>query len=233
MSSAREAILDCAVRHFAEHGYGGASLREILREAGVNTAAAHYHFGSKEEVYREAVSRYLKRLCEERRALLAAIDPALSTEMRLERIIRAYIEPHIRLCSEPAAHDYVKLLARFITENSELTRRIYSEILEPVRSLYVAAFAELLPALPKEELQRLFSFMVVLMASAPADSSYQSLTGHPAWPKEPDQLVDQLVGFISAGFLQRAQQARPAVRQPRGRRTSARRTATVRRNAKG
>ena len=181
---------------------------------------------------RDASKVALKRLCEERRALLAAIDPALSTEMRLERIIRAYIEPHIRLCSEPAAHDYVKLLARFITENSELTRRIYSEILEPVRSLYVTALAEVLPALPKEELQRLFSFMVVLMASAPADSSYQSLTGHPAWPKEPDQLVDQLVGFISAGFLQRARQGRSAVRQPRGRRTSAGRTASARRNGR-
>jgi hypothetical protein len=116
----------------------------------------------------------------------------------LERIIRAYIEPHIRLCSEPAAHDYVKLLARFITENSELTRRIYSEIFEPVRSLYVAAFAEVLPALPKE----------------------------------PGRLVDQLVGFICAGFLQRAQQARPAARQQRGRRTSAARTASARRNGR-
>lgn len=232
MSSAREAILDCAVRHFAEHGYGGASLREILREAGVNTAAAHYHFGSKEEVYREAVSRYLKRLCDERRASLAAIDPALSTELRLERTIRAYIEPHIRLCSEPAAHDYVKLLARFITENSDLTRKIYSEILEPVRSLYVAAFAEVLPGLPKEELQRLFSFMVVLMVSAPADSSYQSLTGQPAWPKEPDRLVDQLVGFISAGFLQRAQQARPAARHTQRPRSTLRSSPSQKRHRK-
>lgn len=210
-SAAREAILDAAVHHFAEHGYGGASLREILRDAGVNTAAAHYHFGSKEAVYREAVSRYLNRLCEERRSALLAIDEDLQPQECLETLIRAYIEPHLRLCREPSAHDYVRLMARFITEDNELTRRTYTEILEPVRSLYLAAFARVAPHLSREELRRRFSFMVVLMVTAPADSSYQSMTGQPAWPKHPDELADQLVAFVAAGF---AQNSRPARSRP-------------------
>jgi AcrR family transcriptional regulator len=210
-STAREAIIDAAVRHFAEHGYGGASLREILRDAGVNTAAAHYHFGSKEAVYREAVSRYLNRLCEERRIALLAIEADLDPQERLERLIRAYIEPHLRLCREPAAHDYVRLMARFITEDNELTRRTYTEILEPVRSLYLAAFAKVAPHLSREELRRLFSFMVVLMVTAPADSSYQSMTGLTAWPEHPDKLLDQLVAFVSAGFAPRSRPARARV----------------------
>lgn len=218
MTTARDVILECAVRHFADHGYGGASLREILRDAGVNAAAAHYHFGSKEAVYREAVTAYLSRLSEERRLALQSIDANLSAQQRLERLIRAYIEPHIRLCSEPAAQGYVRLLARFITEDDELTRHIYTEGLEPVRSMYAEALAKTLPQLSKDELQRLFSFMVVLMATAPADSSYRSMAGQSAWPHEPGQLVDQLVKFISAGFMCCAQE-RGSATKPRNRTT--------------
>jgi TetR/AcrR family transcriptional regulator, regulator of cefoperazone and chloramphenicol sensitivity len=220
-TTARAAILESAVRHFAEHGYEGASLREILRDAGANVAAAHYHFGSKEAVYREAVSGYLSRLSEQRRAALLAIEAEPAGPNLLARLIRAYIEPHIHLCSEPSARDYIRLMARFITEDNELTRRIYTEMLEPVRSLYFEAFVRALPGTPRDTVRRLFSFMVVLMVTAPADSSYQSLAAQPAWPKEPEQLIEHLVTFVTAGFAQYAQhgqpERRPKVRGPQRR----------------
>lgn len=218
MGSARDAILDSAVRHFAEHGYAGASLREILRDAGVNVAAAHYHFGSKEEVYRETVSRYLRRLSEERRDSLKRIEAGLAGEERLRQLIRAYVEPHIRLCSEPQARDYVRLMARFVTEDNELTRRIYTQFLEPVRSMYFDAFVQAMPGVPAESVRRLFSFMVVLMVSAPADSSYQSMSGMPAWPTNPAELTETLVRFLAAGFIEQTRQA-PARARPTARRT--------------
>jgi AcrR family transcriptional regulator len=47
-----DAILDAAERLFAAHGYDAVSVREITRDAEVNVAAVHYHFGSKEAVLR-------------------------------------------------------------------------------------------------------------------------------------------------------------------------------------
>ena len=51
-------ILRAAVRHFGEHGYEGASLRNILSDADVSLAAANYHFGTKAKLLRAAIERY-------------------------------------------------------------------------------------------------------------------------------------------------------------------------------
>ena len=49
-TSTPDRILDVAEAMFAEHGYRAVSLRSILRECGANIAAAHYHFGSKQQI---------------------------------------------------------------------------------------------------------------------------------------------------------------------------------------
>ena len=49
-TSTPDRILDVAEAMFAEHGYKAVSLRSILRECGANIAAAHYHFGSKQQI---------------------------------------------------------------------------------------------------------------------------------------------------------------------------------------
>jgi len=201
--STREEIVKSAARHFAENGFKGASLREILRDAGANIAAGHYYFGSKQELYREVVSRYLVKLCAERQR---ALDEIMRKEHhtprdRVAALVRAYVEPHIRLCGDPNARHYVQLLARFVTEKEELTGRIYTDILEPTRTRYLKAIAAAAPHIPDSELTRLFSFMVSLMVTAPADSSYRSLTGRSPWPKQPQRLIEQITSFVTAGML--------------------------------
>ena len=205
-ASARDAILAVAARHFADHGFSGASLREIMRDARVNPASVHYHFGSKEAVYRATVAPYLTRLCDERMAALQQLQqvPGQTPMQRIEQLIRAYVEPHVRLCNEPAALHYVRLLARFITENDQVTESIYTEFLAPVRGAYWREFSALVPQIPEPTLARLFSFMVTLMVTAPADSSYESLTGKSPWPTNTGELTDQLVAFIAAGFAEAA-----------------------------
>ena len=51
----RERLLGAAVKVFARHGFGGAGIRVISAEAGVNVALVGYHFGSKEGIYLEVV----------------------------------------------------------------------------------------------------------------------------------------------------------------------------------
>lgn len=47
-------VLTTAAAEFARHGYEGVSMRDIAARAGTSATALHYHFGSKETLYREA-----------------------------------------------------------------------------------------------------------------------------------------------------------------------------------
>jgi len=50
---ARERILQSALDLFGERGLNGATVRDIAARAKVNVAAISYHFGGKDELYRE------------------------------------------------------------------------------------------------------------------------------------------------------------------------------------
>ncbi|MBE2224720.1 MAG: TetR/AcrR family transcriptional regulator [Anaerolineae bacterium] len=54
----RELILETAAKEFAEFGYEGASLNQILAKAGISKGAAYYYFDNKEDLYGTAVSHY-------------------------------------------------------------------------------------------------------------------------------------------------------------------------------
>jgi AcrR family transcriptional regulator len=49
-SSQREAIIQTALEHFAEHGYHGASMREVARQVGLSQAGLLHHFPTKPDL---------------------------------------------------------------------------------------------------------------------------------------------------------------------------------------
>ncbi|MBR8257087.1 CerR family C-terminal domain-containing protein [Burkholderia ambifaria] len=51
----RQRIIDAAIELFGEHGFAGASTRDIAAKAGVNAPALQYYFENKEGVYRACV----------------------------------------------------------------------------------------------------------------------------------------------------------------------------------
>jgi AcrR family transcriptional regulator len=55
--SVRDQLLDAAAHLYAEAGYRGATTRRIAVQAGVNEITLFRHFGSKDALIREAISR--------------------------------------------------------------------------------------------------------------------------------------------------------------------------------
>lgn len=54
-SDSRERIIAAAVDEFGERGYDGAKIRAIALRAGVDSALVHHYFGTKADLFAEAV----------------------------------------------------------------------------------------------------------------------------------------------------------------------------------
>src|SRR5512141_961059 len=99
----RTSILDAAEQEFADRGFGAASLRQIIARAGVNAAAVHYHFGSKEELISAVFERRIAALTVERLKLLDACEAqSRGGRPQLEQLVEAFIGPALRLANDPA-----------------------------------------------------------------------------------------------------------------------------------
>lgn len=86
----RDEALLAAVRVFRERGYPGATLAD-LQEAmgGLSPPSLYAAFGSKEELFKEAVSVYVQSTGEAGRCALEA--PAISTREAIEQVLRATV----------------------------------------------------------------------------------------------------------------------------------------------
>ena len=89
-SDTKEQILNAAERQFAQFGFAGTSLRALTRDAKVNLAAVHYHFGSKEELFKAVVRRVAQPIVQEQMRHLEALEQLHSTPPVIE-IIEAYV----------------------------------------------------------------------------------------------------------------------------------------------
>ena len=97
MKDTRSNILGAATEAFAELGYTAASVREICGRVGASPNAINYHFGSKEELYREIIEGFASgQLGLTSRMLTNPPRSAEDFEVRLElffvEVLHLYLE---------------------------------------------------------------------------------------------------------------------------------------------
>jgi AcrR family transcriptional regulator len=174
----RRRILDAAERLFLDHGFDGTSLRMLTAAAGVNLAAVNYHFGGKEELFREMLAGRLDPLNAERIALLADSERAAGGRpLACETLLDALFAPTLKLARQ-AKHDgvrtdFLRLLGRAYVDPSPVLRRFLSERYAPMAARFKEAFARTLPQLPRRELSWRLHFMMGALA--------YTLAGTDAW----------------------------------------------------
>lgn len=86
----RERILDAALVEFATHGYEGATTASVARRIGVTQPLIHYHFGSKEALWRSAVEMAFAQLA----PLLAGLgsdQPEGNAQERLRTTLQRFV----------------------------------------------------------------------------------------------------------------------------------------------
>ena len=97
-SDVRRRLLDAASEEFAEKGYEGATVRDIVARAHANLNSVNYYFGSKQELYVE-VMRHQVALSEAAHPLLVrdpppGDDPAAALRAAVRRLVTFLLDPH-------------------------------------------------------------------------------------------------------------------------------------------
>ncbi len=128
-----DALLDAAEVAFAEHGVDGASLRSIMRDAGANAAAVHYHYGSREQLAAAVLDRVLAPLQARRLELLeAAVAEHTDGAPPITALMDALVRPDFEMAV--AARERSPTASRIIGA-------VYARPSAFVKSLVEASFA--------------------------------------------------------------------------------------------
>lgn len=88
-----ETILDVAEDLFSKHGFYGVTLREVAREAGVDTALVHYYFDSKRGLFDAVFLRRADVLNRERLESMDRYALVHGDHMTAEGLIDAFLGP--------------------------------------------------------------------------------------------------------------------------------------------
>ncbi len=192
-------ILDSAEHLFSERGVNGASLRTIVAHAGVNTAAVHYHFGSKTGLLEAVFARRTVPIAEERLNLLAECHDGEGRPPLLQQIISAFLEPGMR--GRHGGATFARLRARLAADASDETRALMARYFDDSSTQFLNALADALPHLPPRDLHWRFHFLLGTMVYTMANPGrIQALTDNACDPSDMDASLAYLVPFLAQGF---------------------------------
>lgn len=101
----RMRILTEARKAFSERGFDGSNMRDIAAAAGVSHAMIRYHFGTKDQLWRETV----RDMFERQRRELALDDPDMPPLDTLEGL-REFLRRYIRYSARNPEHSRIMIL---------------------------------------------------------------------------------------------------------------------------
>lgn len=197
-----ERILAAAERMFAERGYSGVSLRSITRESGVNIAAIHYHFGSKQELLEEIYERRCGPMNRERMRLLGECREQPGGPPMLEQLLEAYLRPSLIWPDDPdGARRFLRLRAALSHEQQKLATRLVAKHFNKVSRTFAAAFHAALPGLSIDEVYWRFQFLLAAQYyTLSSPDRINVLSEGRCDPSDADESLRHMVPFCAAVF---------------------------------
>jgi len=205
----RQKILDAAARLFSAADSRGASLRAIAREADVNPALVHYHFGTRERLLEAVILRALEPIQQRRRTLIRSLRARAET-LAAHDLARLFVAPLLADLSAPTPAETtdLRLLTRVFAEERSLAQDLTLKHFGDVMSELDALLAAALPRMPEATRRRRIRFCV--------QSALETLSGHESreasvGDRGPDAratIVMDLIDFLAGGL------AAPAPRDP-------------------
>jgi AcrR family transcriptional regulator len=186
--------VSAAERLFAERGYGGTRIEDIVEAAGVTKPILYRHFASKQALHRALLEHHRDALA------VAALDEYF-TDGTLEQRLPAMIDAWFAYVER---HPYAWRMLFLDTTGDAEVRALHRDLQARQRAADAAILRENLPGLTEAQIQPL------------AEVVRSSLTGLALWWRDhPDvkrqTLVDTMVDVLT-GILSRHTAERPSRR---------------------
>jgi AcrR family transcriptional regulator len=206
-ASTQTQILDSAEKLFARQGFEATSLRAIIADAGVNLAAIHYHFRSKEGLVRAVLQRRLAPINEQRiRQLEACQRKSREKGPQVEAILEAFLAPPLYLALKHSVQGrlLMQLMGRILLQSSELLERAAGDQFVCVATRFLQAFQQALPHLSKQEIAWRLNFTIgaaskALFGGIPmkilSEATHESLA-----ERDIKRILRKLIAYTAAGM---------------------------------
>ena len=144
----REQLLEAAIEIFAAKSYREATLAEICTRAGVNSAAANYHFRNKETLYREAWRQSFTNSIKAH-PIDGGVSPDAPAALRLHGHIKALLER----ITDNGSREFMIVQQEMASPTGLLDEVMLAEI-EPMRNRTQTLIRELLgPAASEDQVK--------------------------------------------------------------------------------
>ena len=200
--STKNKILDAAESLFADKGFNGTSLREITSLAEVNLAAVNYHFGSKKELIKAVMSRYMNELSPNLQASLLVICQQ-ETKPSLNEVFSAFIDPLLSLnvFRENGTSNFLQLLGRGYTDSQGFLRWFLTTQYPEVITNFVTAVQRAYPELSAEGIfWRLhFTMGTVIFTMSSSDALMDIAKSDFEQNVDIADVIRKVIPFVAAG----------------------------------
>lgn len=199
----RERILDAAEKLFANKGYEGVSVRQIMSKAEADVSLAYYHFKSKRDLFDQVMLRRVEHLNGIRLKALEAVEERHADDApSVEEIIDAFTHPLLDLLGRE--HDewkyYFQLIAQ-INNSPEWGGELMTRYFDPLVRRFVEALRKALPDCRDEDLFWSYHFLSGALTLTFAETGrIDNLSGGVCRASDMESINQRMPRFLAAGF---------------------------------
>lgn len=199
----RERILDAAEELFANKGYEGVSVRQIMSKASADVSLAYYHFKSKKDLFDQVMLRRVEFLNSIRLKALDAVEERHSDDApSVEEIIDAFTHPLLDLLA--SEHDewkyYFQLIAQ-INNSPEWGGELMTRYFDPLVRRFIEALGKALPDCDEQDLYWSYHFLSGALTLTFAETGrIDNLSGGVCRSSDMEAINQRMPEFLAAGF---------------------------------
>lgn len=198
----RDSILNAAEDLFSKHGFYGVTIREVAREAGVDTALVHYYFGAKKDLFDAVFIRRAEVWNNERVAAIDRYAEAAGDDMTLEGLFEAFLRPPFQWSMKggPGWKHYAALVAQ-TNANPAFGGETMARYFDPAIHRLIDLVKRILPEAREVDLYWAYhNLSGALTLTLGETGRLDRLSGGLCRSGDLDSACDYMVRFAAAGF---------------------------------